>query len=103
MRQDSGIVLPALFADGGASRNDQLMQFQADLLGCPVIRSSSADLSAIGAAWLAGLAVGYWRSLDELEQLPKQTSRFEPRMEDFTRQQLLQGWNDALGRSRSRA
>lgn len=103
MRQDSGIALPALFADGGASRNDQLMQFQADLLGCPVIRSSSADLSAIGAAWLAGLAVGYWRSLDELEQLPKQTSKFEPQMQDSTREELLQGWNDALGRSRSRA
>ena len=103
MRQDSGIELPALFADGGASRNEYLMQFQAGLLGCPVIRSDSPDLSAIGAAWLAGLATGYWRSLEELEHLPRQTTRFEPRMNPSRRQDLLAGWNDALGRSRSRS
>jgi glycerol kinase len=103
MRQDSGIELPALFADGGASRNDHLMQFQAGLLGCPVIRSASPDLSAIGAAWLAGLATGFWQSLDELERLPRQTTRFEPRMDPSLREQLLAGWNDALDRSRSRA
>lgn len=103
MRQDAAIPLPALFADGGASRNDQLMQFQADLLDCPVIRSSSPDLSAIGAAWLAGLATGYWKSLDELERLPHQTTRFEPRMDSPRREHLIQGWTDALNRSRARA
>lgn len=103
MRQDSGIQLPALFTDGGASRNEQLMQFQADLLGCPVIRSASADLSAIGAAWLAGLATGYWRSVEDLERLPRRTTRFEPRMDPSLREELLAGWNDALGRSKSRA
>jgi glycerol kinase len=103
LRQDTGAPLPALFADGGASRNEQLMQFQADLVGCPVICSASADLSAIGAAWLAGLATGYCRSLEELERLPRQTTRFEPKMDAFRREELIQGWNDALRRSRSEA
>ena len=101
MRQDAGLPLPALFADGGASRNDGLMQFQADILACPVIRSGSADLSAVGAAWLAGLAVGYWQSLEELERLPRATTRFEPAMSDAHRNELLAGWRDALRRSRS--
>ncbi|MCC7154125.1 MAG: glycerol kinase [Bryobacterales bacterium] len=100
MRQDSGVTPPVLFADGGASRNGQLMQFQADLLGCPVVRSCSADLSAVGAAWLAGLASGFWKSLDELERLPGQTSRFEPAMSPAQREELLQGWAGALSRSR---
>ena len=58
----------SLLADGGASRNDTLMQFQADMLGCPVVRTASADLSALGAAWLAGLATDIWPSLDALAQ-----------------------------------
>jgi glycerol kinase len=101
MRQDAGIPLPSLSADGGASRNDLLMQFQADILDCPVMRSSSADLSAIGAAWLAGLAVGYWKSLEELEALPRATTRFEPAMPDARRDEFIRGWLDALARSRT--
>jgi glycerol kinase len=73
LNQDAGCSLPSLLADGGASRNDQLMQFQADVLDRPVIRNHSADLSAIGAAWLAGLAVGFWNSTEELAQLPRPT------------------------------
>ena len=98
MRQDAAISAPALFADGGASRNAALMQFQADILGCPVIRGGSADLSAIGAAWLAGLAVGYWKSKGELEALPRETTRFEPRMAGDLRAELIAGWRDALAR-----
>lgn len=101
IRQDASITAPALYADGGASRNARLMQFQADILGCPVIRSASADLSAIGAAWLAGLAVGYWASLEELAALPGETSRFEPDMSDARRTEMIEGWRDALERSRS--
>ena len=101
MRQDSPLAEPALFADGGASRNHRLMQFQADILDCPVVRSDSADLSAIGAAWLAGLAVGFWESLDELAALPRATTRFEPRMAPTRRAELLAGWQDALARARS--
>lgn len=103
IRQDAAIPLPALFADGGASRNDRLMQFQADLLDCPVLRSSSADLSAIGAAWLAGLAAGIWSSLDELDHLPRPTTRFLPQMPVSLRSRLIDGWNDALRRSKSGA
>ncbi len=103
MRQDAGIALPALYADGGASRNERLMQLQADLLGCEVIRSGSADLSAIGAAWLAGLAVGYWKSTAELEWLPRETKKYEPRMSAERRELLLAGWSDALRRTRSGA
>lgn len=99
--QDAAIAVPALYADGGASRNARLMQFQADILGCPVIRSASSDLSAMGAAWLAGLAVGYWSSLEELAGLPGETSRFEPAMADARRTELIEGWRDALERSKS--
>ena len=101
MQQDAALPLPALYADGGASRNNMLMQFQADILGCPVIRSSSADISALGAAWLAGLATGYWSSHEELESLPRATTRFEPKMPDATRANLTRGWMDALARARS--
>jgi glycerol kinase len=102
MRQDVAIPLPALFADGGASRNGRLMQLQADIIDCPVIRSSSTDLSAVGAAWLAGLAIGYWSSLDELAALPRATTRFEPRMPASQREHLIEGWRDALSRSKAR-
>jgi glycerol kinase len=101
IRQDTALAAPALFADGGASANSQLMQFQADILGCPVIRSASSDLSAIGAAWLAGLATGFWASLEELESLPRATERFEPQMPESRREELLDGWRDALRRAAS--
>jgi glycerol kinase len=91
--------LPALMADGGASRNDSLMQFQADILGKPVIRSLSADLSAIGAAWLAGLSVGYWASPGELEALPREEDRFDPRMPEPERRDRCAGWRAAVERT----
>ncbi len=99
IRQDAALSAVSLFADGGASNNDRLMQFQADVLACPVIRSSSTDLSAIGAAWLAGLATGYWNSLEELDALPRQTQRFEPRMAASRRAELIRGWHDAIQRT----
>jgi glycerol kinase len=100
MCEDAGAP-SALLADGGASKNDQLMQFQADILCVPVIRSASADLSALGAAWLAGLAVGVWRDLDELSRLPRAISRFEPAMSNDRREELYAGWRDAVSRARS--
>lgn len=102
MRTEARAPLPELLADGGASGNDRLMQFQADILGCPVIRSRSADLSAGGAAWLAGLAVGVWTSLDEIERIPRAVDRFEPRMPDEERKRLLAGWQDAVFRTVAR-
>jgi glycerol kinase len=92
---------PRLLADGGATRNDQLMQFQADVLDCPVVRDRSTDLSAAGAAWLAGLAIGFWDSRDELERLPRALDRFEPRMAESDREPRLAGWRDAVARARS--
>jgi glycerol kinase len=90
-----------LLADGGAAQNDTLMQFQADILGVPVRRDDSEDVSARGAAWLAGLAVGVWRSFDELAALPVVATTFTPRMSDARRDALYAGWQDALGRTRS--
>lgn len=102
MRQDMGIAPPVLLADGGASRNDTLMQFQADILDRPVVRTLTADLSIRGCAWLAGLAIGYWNSLCELEALPRETQRFEPRFAESRRTELISGWNDAVSRARTR-
>jgi glycerol kinase len=102
MERDLGNESPSLLADGGASRNESLMQFQADILGRPVVRSESPDLSAIGAAWLAGLAVGVWGSLEELAALPRATRRFEPRMQDTERARRYDGWREAVGRALNR-
>jgi glycerol kinase len=98
IQKDAYIHLPRLFADGGASRNDALMQFQSDILGRPVVRSLSRDLSAIGAGWLAGLSIGFWQSRDELAALPRTTTTFEPRISTSQRAALLDGWHEALGR-----
>jgi glycerol kinase len=103
MEKDAGIALPRLFADGGASCNDSLMQFQADILGRPVVRSLSPDLSAIGAGWLAGLSTGVWRSRDELTALPRPTTTFEPRIAASERADRIAGWHEALGRCRTPA
>jgi glycerol kinase len=85
----------ALLADGGASRNDSLMQFQADILGVPVIRRDAADVSACGTAWLAGRAVGLWDAA-ALRAIPRAVSRFEPRMSASTRAAKRDGWASAI-------
>jgi glycerol kinase len=102
MERDLGRTLPSLLADGGASRNERLMQWQADILGRPVVRSESADVSAIGAAHLAGLAVGVWGSLEELAALPRERRCFEPRMTDAERARRYDGWREAVGRALNR-
>jgi glycerol kinase len=99
MERDSGAPLPHLLADGGATRNAELMQFQADMLGRPVLASGTPELSALGAAWLAGLAVGVWRALDELKALPREERRFEPAMPDSRRESLYLGWKEAVARA----
>jgi glycerol kinase len=100
MASDTSLPPMSLLADGGASRNDQLMQFQADVIGCPVVRTSSADLSALGAAWLAGLATHIWPSLEVLAKLPRTVDRFEPSMSRRERDQRYAGWRDAVRRAR---
>ena len=87
-----------LLADGGASRSDTLMQFQADVLGRPVVRNNAADISAMGAAYLAGLALGHWQSLDEIEALPKTLERFEPKLDAAAREAALAEWRGAVAR-----
>ncbi|MET0164304.1 MAG: glycerol kinase GlpK [Vicinamibacterales bacterium] len=98
---DDSTIPSALLADGGASLNDTLMQFQADILGVPVIRSSSPDVSALGAAWLAGLAVGIWHDMAELARLPRELKRFDPSMTGTRREQLYAGWREAVSRTRT--
>jgi glycerol kinase len=91
--------LSALLADGGGSGNDALMQFQADILGCPVMRCASPDISALGAAYLAGLAVGLWTSEKEVAALPRERDRFEPRLSLSERDELYAGWRQAIDRA----
>jgi glycerol kinase len=102
MRSDTGQSPSVLLADGGATRNDLLMQFQADILEVPVVRSRSSDLSALGAAYLAGLTCGMWKSLEEINGLSRPQDRFEPRMPDSQRCLLLDGWNAAVIRALSK-
>jgi glycerol kinase len=90
----------ALYADGGASENSELMQIQADLLGLPVVRSKCADLSALGAAWLAGLGVGLWSSFPELAEMAPDTDVFEPKLDGETKRAMRNGWRLAVERTR---
>jgi glycerol kinase len=100
MRADSGIALTELRVDGGAAANNTLMQFQADLLGVPVVRPEVTETTALGAAYLAGLATGYWRSIDAISGQWRVERQFEPRMPRGDAQRLRERWNDALGRSK---
>jgi glycerol kinase len=97
------VRIPALLADGGATRNDALMQMQADLLGRPVHRSAEEDLSARGAAMLAGLALDWWKGFAELSALPKSLQIFSPQMSQDRRENLRACWQLAVRRARLKA
>jgi glycerol kinase len=99
MQDASSGSLRLLMADGGVTRNAQLMQFQADILGVPVQRNNTAELSAMGAAYLAGLAVGTWESPAAIAALPRSTDRFEPAMARNEAEHLYAGWQDAVART----
>jgi glycerol kinase len=99
MVADSGVELTELRVDGGMTMNDLLMQFQADLLGVEVVRPGITETTAQGAAFAAGLAVGFWSSLDELEGLWREGGRWEPRMPGEERDRLHGRWAQALERS----
>jgi glycerol kinase len=103
MAADAGAPLKALRVDGGASANDLLLQFQSDLLGVPIERPKLVETTAMGAAFLAGLATGFWRSPSELVRARQIARRFRPRMRDERRAELYRGWQDAVARVRSRA
>jgi glycerol kinase len=99
MEADSGVKLTALKVDGGMVANDTLMQFQSDILGVPVIRPTVAETTALGAAYAAGLATGFWRTLDDLRQNWGIDKIWEPRMQPARRDQLYQAWKRAVERS----
>lgn len=98
MQAETGTSLQVLLADGGATRNQALMQFQADILGVPVQCSLASNVSALGAAYLAGLTAGVWASQEEIAGLVRPQIRYEPAMNDAERDRLYAGWKDAVGR-----
>ena len=96
MNADAGIAIKQIRVDGGATVNDLLMQFQSDMLGCAVIRPRITETTAAGAAYLAGLAVGLWKDLSEIEQYWKEERTFEPAIETGIRQKQIQKWHTAI-------
>ncbi len=96
MERDSGITLSTIAVDGGAVRNDFLMQFQSDMLGVPVERPVASESTALGAAYLAGLAVGYWRDKEQIGVLRRVEREFRPHMDDSERLKLYDGWKRAV-------
>jgi glycerol kinase len=100
MEADARIKLKQLRVDGGASANNLLMQFQSDLLGVPVVRPKVTETTALGAAYLAGLAVGYWKDQKQIAAQWQADRRFLPAMKPAQRRQLVAGWNKALERSK---
>jgi glycerol kinase len=101
MEKDSGIRLAELRVDGGAAANDLLLQTQSDILGVPVVRPRVLETTALGAAYLAGLAVGFWSSQDEISQQWQKDREFTPAMDPARAEQLRSGWRRALQRSRN--
>ena len=99
MEKDTGISLKELNADGGASRDSFLLQFQADILNKPVCRPKIRETTALGAAYLAGLAVGFWSGREEIRALRQTDRLYQPGMDGNTRERLLRGWHKAVGRS----
>jgi glycerol kinase len=100
MESECGLTLPELRVDGGAAANDLLMQIQADILGREVVRPAVTETTALGAAYLAGLAVGFWKGQDELAGKWRVDRRFQPQMEASQREELYQGWKRAVERAK---
>ncbi len=99
MERDTGLILPEVRTDGGASRNNFLMQFQADVLDKRVCRSAIAETTALGAACLAGLAAGVWNNVDELKDIWSPDRIYVPSIDSAAREKLMDGWHCAIGRS----
>ena len=100
MRLDSGDPVQELRVDGGAAANDSLLQFQSDILGVPVVRPAVTETTALGAAYLAGLAVGFWKTgLDA--SVAAKDRRFEPQMPESQARSLRNRWNEAVSRSKN--
>jgi glycerol kinase len=101
MESECALTLPELRVDGGAAANDLLMQIQADILGREVVRPAVTETTALGAAYLAGLAVGFWQGQDELAGKWRVDKRFQPRMDASQREELYQGWKRAVERAKA--
>jgi glycerol kinase len=101
MEADAGIKLKELRVDGGASANDLLMQLQADMLNVPVVRPKVAETTALGAAYLAGLAVGFWKNQADIARQWQADKRFKPGMKTAARTKITKGWERALGRAKA--
>ncbi len=99
MQEDSGIDLKALKVDGGASNNNFLMKFQSDILDVKIFRPEIVETTALGAAYLAGLAVGFYKDKDEIASQWKNDKEFEPDMIEVVRQEKYEGWKKAVSRS----
>ncbi|MGE4587889.1 MAG: glycerol kinase GlpK [Mangrovibacterium sp.] len=100
MEEEGGIPLQELRVDGGPTRNTFLMQFQADMLNHPVIRADIEEISALGSAYLGGLATGFWKNLEEIGSLRKNDRSFKPEMDKNQRKNLVKGWDKAVQRAR---
>ncbi len=100
MERETGVRMPELRVDGGAVANNLLMQIQADVLQRPVVRAATAETTALGAAFLAGLAVAFWKDTRELAEMARSGGRFEPKMPAAVRDALVEGWRRAVGRAK---
>ena len=100
MESDSGIKLSALKVDGGACANNFLMQFQSDILDTRVERPECVETTALGAAYLAGIAVGYWKDIEDIKANWKLERTFEPNMVETCREKSIQGWHEAVKRAK---
>jgi glycerol kinase len=99
IQKDSGINLKKLKVDGGAVRDNFLMQFQSDILGVPVVRPQIIETTALGAAYLSGLAIGFWKDKEEIAQKWKVDKEFSPNMDEKIKEKLYKGWKKAIKRS----
>lgn len=102
MRRDAEIPITELKVDGGASRNNLMMQFQSDILNVPVFRPRVTETTALGAAYLAGLAVGYWPGIDEVRRQWQVENKFEPQTDLESVKKVVDGWHEAVGRTLSK-
>lgn len=96
MKQDAGIEIPTLKVDGGASHNNYLMQFQADILGIEIDRAADLETTALGAAFLAGLGVGFWKNIEDIKTIYQSGQSFLPNMNGEERENLYSGWQEAV-------
>ena len=99
MMRDSGAALDELKVDGGATVNPVLMQMQADILGIPIVLPATEDMAALGCAYAAGLAVGFWKDREEIRRLWNVKKRYEPKMDRARADEMYEGWKRAVQRS----